>query len=58
MSDYRFEFKSYGEAYEAVTEYIQFYNKRRIHSSLRNLSPNKFYLQSQKKLVSVPTVRV
>lgn len=54
----RFEFKSYKEAYEAVTEYIRFYNERRIHSSLRDLSPNEFYLQNQKQLVLIPAVRV
>jgi putative transposase len=54
----RFEFKTYGEAYEAVTEYISFYNERRIHSSLQDLSPNEFYLQNQKHLILTSTVRV
>jgi putative transposase len=38
----RYEFKSYAEAYEAVSEYIQFYNERRIHGSLYDLSPMQF----------------
>ncbi|MFC7441555.1 IS3 family transposase, partial [Laceyella putida] len=39
--------KTYGEAYEAVTEYISFYNERRIHSSLQDLTPNEFYLHTK-----------
>lgn len=39
----RYEFKSYTEAYEAVSEYIKFYNKVRIHSSLGYISPVEFY---------------
>lgn len=39
----RYEFKSYTEAYEAVSEFVQFYNKIRIHSAIGYLSPNEFY---------------
>lgn len=39
----KYEFQSYAEAYEAVNEFMEFYNKRRIHSSLRFVSPNEFY---------------
>ncbi|WP_396334425.1 IS3 family transposase, partial [Clostridium sp. 19966] len=35
--------KSYVQAYEAVNEFMEFYNKRRIHSSLKFMSPNEFY---------------
>jgi putative transposase len=38
----RYEFKSYQEAYQVTTEFIQFYNKRRIHGSLKDLSPEVF----------------
>lgn len=38
----RYEFANYAEAYTVVSEYIDFYNKRRIHSSLYNLSPAEF----------------
>ncbi|MBA4493259.1 integrase core domain-containing protein [Paenactinomyces guangxiensis] len=36
------EFQSYPEIYQAVTDYIDFYNKRRIHGSLYDLSPYEF----------------
>jgi transposase InsO family protein len=37
------EFQSYAEAYETVNEFMVFYNNRRLHSSLRFMSPNEFY---------------
>ena len=39
----RYEFKSYAEAYEAVSKYIKFYNKVRVHGSLGHISPAEFY---------------
>lgn len=39
----KYEFQSYAEAYETVNEFMEFYNNRRIHSSLRFMSPNEFY---------------
>ncbi|SHL08421.1 integrase core domain-containing protein, partial [Alicyclobacillus tolerans] len=36
------EFENYQAAYAAVTEYITFYNQRRIHGSLYDLSPEQF----------------
>jgi len=41
----RYEFTSYQEAYQVVTEFIQFYNKRRIHGSLKDLPPEVFSQQ-------------
>ena len=39
----RYKFKTYAEAYEAVSEYMKSYNKVRIHSSLGYISPLEFY---------------
>ncbi|MCR2043982.1 IS3 family transposase [Anaerosalibacter massiliensis] len=39
----RYEFKSYAESYETVSEYMKSYNKVRIHSSLGYISPMEFY---------------
>ncbi|MBE3552624.1 MAG: transposase, partial [Kyrpidia tusciae] len=53
------EFTSYAEAYEAVANYVQLYNTRRLHSSLHYLSPVEFHRQHQetglqpKRLVKV-----
>ncbi|TQR40449.1 IS3 family transposase [Paenibacillus popilliae] len=33
----RYEFQTYGEAYQVVSEFIRFYNERRIHSSLKDI---------------------
>jgi len=38
----RHEFESYRQAYEIVTNYLLFYNQRRIHGSLYDLSPVEF----------------
>jgi putative transposase len=36
------EFENYQAAYAVVTEYISFYNQRRIHGSLYDLAPEQF----------------
>lgn len=38
----RNEFASFQEAYQVVTDYIKFYNERRIHGSLYNFAPCEF----------------
>jgi putative transposase len=54
----RYDFETYSEAYEAVTEFIHFYNERRIHSSIRDLSPSQFYEKNQTKPIPIREVRV
>ena len=54
----RYDFESYSEAYEAVTEFIRFYNERRIHSSIRDMSPDQFYEQNLIKPIPIKEVRV
>lgn len=39
------EFATYQDAYRTVTDYIQFYNQRRLHGSLYDLSPMEFINQ-------------
>ncbi|WP_415803551.1 IS3 family transposase [Marinicrinis lubricantis] len=38
----RHEFATYQEAYAVVTKYIEFYNKRRMHGSLKDLAPEQY----------------
>ncbi|WP_242862487.1 IS3 family transposase [Clostridium tyrobutyricum] len=48
------EFQSYSEAYEIVNNFIDFYNKRRLHSSLKYMSPYEFHqLCSEGKLPNI-----
>lgn len=54
----RYEFQTYGEAYEEVAKYIRFYNERRIHSSIRDLSPLEFYEKNKKQPMSIKAVRL
>ena len=37
------EFDSYGQAYEAVVNFMEFYNDRRLHSSLHYMPPDEFH---------------
>lgn len=39
----RYEFESYAEAYKAVSEYMNYYNNKRRHGSLRNIAPARYY---------------
>ena len=39
----RYEFNSFAEAYEAISEYMEYYNKRRRHGSIKYMSPDRFY---------------
>jgi len=39
----KYEFESYADAYETINEFMEFYNNRRIHSSIKFMSPNEFY---------------
>ena len=39
----RYDFQNYSEAYSVVTSYIDYYNERRIHSSIGDRSPSEFY---------------
>ncbi|PDX97809.1 hypothetical protein COM13_09495 [Bacillus pseudomycoides] len=39
----RYMFQTYAEAYQVIATYIEFYNNRRIHSNILDLSPNEFY---------------
>jgi transposase InsO family protein len=39
------EFSTYVQAYQAVVEFVELYNTRRLHSSLHYLSPRDFHKQ-------------
>lgn len=39
----REEFNTFEEAYQAVHQYIEFYNQRRFHGSLKRMSPVQFH---------------
>jgi len=54
----KYEFQTYGEAYQVVSEFIRFYNERRIHSSIRDMAPEKFYSQNQVEAIPIKMVRV
>jgi len=39
----RNEWNSFKEAYETITEYMNCYNNRRSHGSIKYMAPNIFY---------------
>ena len=39
----RYLFKDFAHAYEVITDYMDYYNNRRRHGSIKNMAPNKFY---------------
>ncbi len=41
----RYIFKSFAHAYEIITDYMDYYNNRRRHGSIKYMAPNKFYEQ-------------
>ncbi|MCP3772994.1 DDE-type integrase/transposase/recombinase, partial [Paenibacillus sp. MZ04-78.2] len=54
----RHEFESYQDAYQIVSDYILFYNQRRIHGSLYDLSPAQFVQAIQQQTVSPLVIKV
>jgi putative transposase len=54
----RNEFDSYSDAYRIVTDYLQFYNQRRIHGSLFDLSPAAFMQATREQTVPPLLIKV
>ena len=54
----QWEFKNYQEAYQAVYQFMEFYNNRRIHSSLKYLTPKAFYETNLKQPIKTKEIRV
>ena len=51
----RHEFKDFAEVYQVVSEYMDYYNNRRRHGSIKNMAPMKYYrayLEQKAKLVA------
>lgn len=55
---FRWEFENYGEAYEAVTDFMIRYNQRRIHSSILYMTPQEFYVACGNTTDLIKPVRV
>ncbi|NNU99458.1 IS3 family transposase [Geobacillus sp. DSP4a] len=51
-------FDRYEEAYQALVEYMRFYNERRIHSSILDLPPHEFYKKAQTEALIIKEIRV
>ncbi|WP_430016971.1 transposase [Paenibacillus naphthalenovorans] len=54
----RHEFESYQDAYHVVSNYLLFYNQRRIHGSLYDLSPEEFFQAVLQQTVKPLVIKV
>jgi putative transposase len=45
----KYEYESLGQAFASVDQYIDFYNHRRMHGSLKNMAPEKFSKWAQEQ---------
>ncbi len=54
----KMELETFQDAYEVMTNYIQFYNQRRIHGSLYDLSPEQFIQAIQELTVKAFVMKV
>lgn len=54
----RLEFDDYGDAYKEITGFMDFYNNRRIHSSILDLAPNEFYKLEKGEQIKMKEIRV
>jgi len=54
----RYEFTTYAEAYEIVSDYLKFYNKIRIHGSVLDMAPEVFYYESLRKSMNIAEIRL
>jgi putative transposase len=54
----RNEFETYPQTYMIVTAFIQYYNQRRIHGSIYDLSPYEYMDSIEKQLVKPKQIKV
>ena len=54
----RYQFETYAKAYEAFTEFMVFYNERRMHTSILDLSPKEFYEKQMRDNLKIKEIRL
>jgi putative transposase len=54
----RYQFESYEEAYKTVWDFMKYYNERRMHSSILDLSPMEFYEKNRTEPLKIKEIRV
>ena len=52
------ELETYGEAYKTIIDFMDFYNNRRIHSSILDLTPKEFYELQKSGKTGIKDIRV
>lgn len=51
-------FETFGDAYRTIQDFIEFYNKRRLHSGCGYRSPEAYYLANQSKTTTAQAIAV
>ena len=54
----RYQFDSYADAYEKVSDFFKFYNCVRIHGSIKDMAPEMFYLENQRNSIKIAEIRL
>ncbi|SDX98663.1 putative transposase [Evansella caseinilytica] len=54
----RFQFETYEDAYREVSKFMKFYNERRMHSSILDLSPQEFYKKQRNEKLEIKEIRL
>jgi putative transposase len=54
----RYQFDSYADAYGKVSDFFKFYNKVRIHGSIKDMAPEMFYLANQRNSMNIAEIRL
>ncbi len=54
----RFQFQTYEEAYREVSTFMKFYNERRMHSSILDMSPQEFYTKQQVEKLEIKKIHL
>jgi putative transposase len=54
----RFQFETYEDAYREVSKFMKFYNERRLHSSILDLSPQEFYKKQQIEKLEIKEIHL
>jgi putative transposase len=54
----RYEFQSYEEVYQIVSEFMKFYNEVRMHGSIQDMAPMEFFEKNMHNAIKIKEVRV
>lgn len=54
----RYEFQTYEEVYQVVSEFMKFYNEVRMHGSIQDMAPMEFFEKNKHMAIKIKEIRV